>query len=104
MQQAVYCYAASTIQTEVLACLRALSWARDMGHKRIKIFTSSLALVQALRTHDTREITTRWTVESIATMANSLLSCFVLQVPPTQVIEARRLAYWCQRNIILCRF
>ena len=99
MQQGVYCYAASTIQTEALACLRALSWARAMGHRHIKICTSSLlALVQALRTHGTSDITIRWTVESIATMANSLLSCFVLHVPPSQVNEARRLASWCQQH------
>ncbi|KMS97735.1 hypothetical protein BVRB_5g124100 [Beta vulgaris subsp. vulgaris] len=98
LQRGVLCYSASTIQTKALACLRALAWAREIGYSRIKLCTSSNALVQALRSNGPHEITIRWTLESLSTIANSFLSCLVLHVPKTQVAKTRRLAYWCRKN------
>ena len=98
VQRGALCYSASTIKSEALACLRALDWAREIGHQRIKLCTSSTTLVQALRSKGPHEINICWTLEQIVTIAKDFLSCLVLHVPKTQVAETRRLAYWCERT------
>ncbi|XP_048491196.1 uncharacterized protein LOC125492601 [Beta vulgaris subsp. vulgaris] len=96
MPQSATYNSASSLQTEALAALRALSWACDEGYNHIKLCTASHTLVQALQSGGPPLISISWTVGSILNVANSFASCLVVHVPKAQVVEARALAYRCR--------
>lgn len=52
-------YASSALVSEFMACLKAITWARNAGHMHIAILIDSYNLVQLLRLENYKDITVR---------------------------------------------
>lgn len=77
VQKGLFCFALLALVTEATACLRSLTWARNVGLLNITILTDSSCLVQLLQADHTRDITLKWTIQRIRSLVtiSHLVNC-----------------------------
>lgn len=92
-----FSYASSALAAEAMTCRKALSWAQQAGHMNLTILTQSGQLLQILRSKDFGDISIKWTIEAIRTLASTFNMCQVSRVSSAQIAEAKRLALWWRR-------
>ena len=91
-------YAASALQTEAMACLSAIRWARTTNFSQILVITDSVVLVQFLRSQTMADITIHHTLKDIREEAGTFQWCRILKVHRGQVQHAHTIALNSRNN------
>lgn len=86
-------FAHTALQTEILACHLALSWASARGLTHILIMTESALLVQLLRSVTIRDISVLHLLTQIREMGATFSWCRIIKVSRRAVSQAHDLAH-----------